>query len=255
MKELCNRAIAPVIDLATVLGVIWGIPHAARWLEHRSWLTGAAVLAAYLAMCLGLVLLKLVRTHAESIPAAAAGPDSPGESGGGSGMLTHGCALGLSIPFCAFVLVMLLDTSGVISGEDAWLEQFRTGKVMDAVLSIMGILLFILVFGLFPWALNHTPRPRVSLFSPTGILFRILGLAGANAMILATSAYWYCQLAEGEPMGLGLSARLLVFCVTYPVFLMFYAPPRLALVSIDGDRWSLPSFLVALAAMVWPLTA
>lgn len=245
-RLLAQRAIAVLLDLATLAGVIWGIPHAARLLEDRSWLTGAAVLLAYLAMCFGLVLLKLVRTRPQGVSA------TPGES---SGMLNQGCALSLAIPFCIFVLVMLLDTSGIIAGNDAWLEQFRTGKAMDAVLSALGILLFIVVLGLFPWALLSQPRPRVDLFSPAGMLFRALGLVGANSMILATSAYWHSQLADGEPMGLALGGRILVFCLVYPVFLMFYAPPRLALTSIDGDRWSLPTFFVALAALIWPLTA
>jgi len=250
-----NRLISLVLDAAVIAILLWGLPVIAVQLNARGWLTGALVLAAYLAMCLGLVLLKLVR------PAPAPDPGETAEKAAGDetpakrpGELATGCALGLSIPFAAFVLVMLIDAAGVLSNEDSWLKQLNTGPAMDAVLSVAGILLFILVFGLFPWVLLHKPRPRYDLLSPAGLICRAIGLIGANAMILATAAYWQAQLAGSEPMNMAIGGRILLFIVVYPLFLAFYAPPRLALIGVDGDRWSLTGYLIALAVMIWRLT-
>ncbi|MBN2081812.1 hypothetical protein JW859_06325 [bacterium] len=250
-----NRLISLVLDALAVAGLLWGLPAIATQLNSRGWLTGALVLAAYLAMCGGLLLLKLVRPIPPPEAKPAEQPAGADQTASRPGELAAGWALGLSLPFAAFVLVMLVDAAGVLTNEDGWLTRLNTGPAMDTVLSVAGILLFILVFGLFPWVLLYQPRPRHGLLSPAGLACRTAGLLGANVMILATAAYWQAQLADSEPMNMALGGRILLCIVVYPLFLAFYAPPRLALIGVDGDKWSLWGYLIALAVMIWPLTA
>jgi hypothetical protein len=126
---------------------------------------------------------------------------------------------------------------------------------LSTLFSILGILLFILVLGLFPWALLYKPKPRFVSGSARGILLKALAVLGANAMVLVTAAHWEMQLSDTEPMGLAIGGRILVFLCAYVIFVMFFAPPRLALISVEGSRWSLATYCVMLAVMIWPLTA
>ena len=203
-------------------------------------------------MCAGLVLARMYTPKVQK----AAVPEKEGEEPGGSdsgGAL--GCALATAIPFSIFVAVMMLMASGALDGDASWLDQFQARLESSAILSILGVLGFFVFMGLFPWALLYQPRRRAVRLTWAGFTAQLLGLLGVNAMVLVTAAFWQAGLADAEPMGLAIGGRLLVFAASYVVLLLFYAPPRLALLSITGGDWSLLSFLVMLGVILWPLTA
>lgn len=253
-------AITGVLDLATIAAVIWGTPWLAQQLQNTSLTTSLLILSAYLAMCLGLVMLRLVKPLSPPAAVAASVPAEDKERDDGKNEespreLAAGCALGLAIPFSIFVIYMLIESSGLLNETSPWLQEIAARPGMDTVLSVLGILLFIIVMGLFPWALLHRPEPRFGGISLQGILLRAFGVLGTNAMVVMTAAFFELQFGDAEPMGLAIGGRILVFLCAYVFFLMFYAAPRLALISVEGNRWSLATYFTMLAVMIWPLTA
>ena len=231
-----------VLDLALLAAWYWLVPPLAGHLATPHWSHPLVIIGAYLAMCGGLNLAKRIAPR-------------PGLDGENSFGLTSGCALGLAIPFTIFVITLTIITSGILddgSPWQLWMERVPGG---EATLSVLGILGFITVLGLFPTALLASPRPTMAAGSPRAAIVRALALLLGNLMVLVTAAFWQGHLAGSEPMGLALGGRLLVFVLAYAVFVMFYLPPRLAVAVIDGNRNSLWTLLVALALVIWPLTA
>jgi hypothetical protein len=262
---LLSGALTLLIDGLTIAAMVWGVPWLAGKLTLQSPLTALTVLAAYLAMCAGLVLARFVRPAGKGTPeiagtaAGATGTSARASGGDGAqapdGDLGLGCALGLAIPFAIFVVYMLVESSGLLAENGGWLDRLTADSGLSALFSILGILLFILVMGLFPWAMLYKPRPRYAAGSGAALALKALCVLGGNAMALVTAAHWRMQLGELEPMHLAIGGRILVFLCGYVVFLMFFAPPRLALIGIEGNRWSLATYLAMLAVMIWPLTA
>ncbi|GEM_PF-2758768 len=250
--ERARQVAAVVLDLLAIGCLIWLLPPLVARLADPHWLNALLIAMGYLAMCGGLVL---ARTYAPKVQKVAA-PEKEGDQpigGDGSGAL--GCALATAIPFSIFVAVMMLMASGALDGDASWLDQFQARLEASAILSILGVVGFFVFMGLFPWALLYQPRRRAVRLTWAGFTAQLLGLLGVNAMVLVTAAFWQSLLTDAEPMGLALGGRLLVFALSYVVLLLFYAPPRLALLSIAGGQWSLLSFLVMLGVMLWPLTA
>jgi len=66
-----------------------------------------------------------------------------------------------------------------------------------------------------------------------------------------TTAFWEWQLAGTEPLDISLAAKILVFILAYAVFLMFYAPPRLALLSLEPSRWAYTGYAIFLGYTLW----
>lgn len=249
---LLSGALTLLLDGLAIAGMLWGVPWLARQLTLQSPLTALLVLGAYLAMCAGIALVRYVQPAAAGAASSATGEDSAQVADGDLGL---GCAMGLAIPFAIFVVYMLVESSGMLAESGGWLEQYTAQPGGDVLSSILGILLFILVMGLFPWAMLYKPRPRFAADGGGGLALKALCVLGGNAMALVTAAHWRMQFGELEPMHLAIGGRILVFACAYVVFLLFFAPPRLALIGIEGSRWSLVSYLLMLAVMIWPLTA
>lgn len=250
--QRAQQVAAVVLDLLAIACLIWLLPPLVARLGQSDWLNALIIAAGYLAMCAGLVLARMYTPKAQK----AAAPEKEGDKQGGDDSFTAtGCALATAIPFSIFVAVMMLMASGALDGDASWLDQFQARLEASAVLSILGVVGFFVFMGLFPWALLYQPRRRAARLTWAGFVAQLLGLLGVNSMVLITAAFWQAGLAEAEPMGLAIGGRLLVFVASYVVFLLFYAPPRLALLSITGGDWSLVSFLIMLGIIVWPLTA
>lgn len=247
-----RQVAAVALDLLAIVCLIWLLPHLVARLGQSDWLNALIIAAGYLAMCAGLVLARIYTPKAQKVAVPEEEGDKPDGTDGGGAL---GCALATAIPFSIFVAVMMLMASGALDGDASWLDQFQARLEASAVLSILGVVGFFVFMGLFPWALLYQPRRRAARLTWAGFVAQLLGLLGVNSMVLITAAFWQAGLADAEPMGLALGGRILVFLASYVVFLLFYAPPRLALLSITGGDWSLLSFLVMLGVIIWPLTA
>lgn len=235
-----DQLIAPLLDLGVIAAFIWGIPLTAAWLAEPRWPHAVIIFAAYLAMCVGVVLARRIER-----PAAAA--DTTERS--------MGCTAGLALPFGAFVVLLIMQSSGVLDDATPWVAALRGADGGGIVLGTVGSLLVILVFGLFPWAMLFTPARLIPAGSPRAALQKFTAVVLINTMALVTAAYFHSEFSGLEPMNLAIGGRILVFACSYVFFLLFYAPPRLALIEVEGNRHSLWSFLIMLALFVWPLTA
>ena len=123
------------------------------------------------------------------------------------------------------------------------------------VLFTLLCLLMLVWSGLCPGLAMSRPRPRFEPGSPAALAVRIGAVLAANFMVVLSGGWMQWTLGTDGPTELGLAGRALFFLLLYVLFLLFYAPPRLMLIRLDGDRLALISFMVALAVLVWPLTA
>lgn len=238
------------IDAAVIVSFIWLLPLVANLLStgHAS---GIAVIAgAYFAMCGGLWLMKLIH-H----PLAQAEEETTPEAKSKDEFSIQGCALAIALPFGFFVIAMMVSSSGTPADANAGLDALTALGEAQPLLYALFALLFVLIAGAFVAALLAKPKPRLAPGTGAALGAQAFGVLGIDAMVLVTAAFWESELADAEPMGLALGGRILVFAASYVFFLMFYAPPRLALLSVEPVKYSLYTFLAMLAVVVWRLTA
>jgi len=239
-----------VLDLMLLCAWYWVVPPLASFLATPHWTHALIIAAAYLAMCGGLSLAKRVAPTVKADDDSVKAEDdkeSPGQS--------TDCALGLAIPFSLFVITITIVSSGLLEEATPWLKAAKELPGGDAILSVAGLLGFFLFLGLFPAVLLSSPKPTIPAGTPRAFTARVTALILGNSMVLVTAAYWQGHLTGAEPMGIALGGRILVFVLVYAVFLMFYLPPGLAVAVIEGSNNSVWSLLIALAVLIWPLTA
>lgn len=240
--RIAQRLAAPVLDGLLVAGSIWLLPLLKLQFAAPSFAGAWLVLAAYFGMCAGMWLLKLVETVPRPQPAKAASDDGVG------------CIGFLSFAYSVFVLTMLLivlgvgETSPTARAVDQWASTHSALVGLFSVLALAALCLF-------PAAAISKVRPLIAAGSGRALAARIVGVLGANTMILVTAAWWQAYLGGSEPSGLFTGGRILLAACFYALLLMFYAPPRLVLLAIEEDKLSLITFLAVLAWIVWPLTA
>jgi hypothetical protein len=231
-----------VLDGLLVAGSIWLLPLLRLQFAAPSFAGAWLVLAAYFGMCAGMWLLKLVEQAPKPQPAKAVSDDA------------SGCLGFLSFAFSVFVLTMLLIVLGV--GEQGPTAQAvdRWTAAHPAMVGLFSVLA-VTALCLFPAAAVSKVRPLIAAGSGRALAARIVGVLGANTMILVTAAWWQAYLGGSEPSGLSTGGRVLLGACFYVLFLMFYAPPRLVLLAMEDDKLSLITFLAVLTWIVWPLTA
>ena len=148
---------------------------------------------------------------------------------------------------------MSLVLLNVFTSEATWSTQLeRFWQEQSWVALPLGLGILAIALGLAVVMLLR-PRPRISPSSLGGVLAKAAGVLAINAMVLVTAAYWGAQAMSSEPMDLALGGKILLFVVVYIVLVLFYAPPRLVLLSIDPAPSSLPVFLVMLGFVAWHL--
>jgi hypothetical protein len=240
-----------IIDGLALLAVYLWVPAlAGRMARYGSW-NAVIILAAYLAMCAGLFLARRLEMNPENAGPAApgageerredgaapAGHDAPSRRK--TRLAVNPLAAWACWPFSLFVPVMMAMAGGF----------FERGAA--PIPAAAGVPVFILTMLLFPLLLYVPARPRVAYGGGAHRLLRSLSVLGVDAMMIVTAAFWEWQLKDAEPLSVAFAGKVLIFLVVYAVFLMFYAAPRLALLSLEDSRWSMASYLVVLAVMVW----
>lgn len=228
-----------MLDALLVAGSIWLLPPLRAQFAQPSIAGAVLVLAAYCAMCAGMWLLKLLQAPAKPVL--------------GDADTSLGCLEFISIAYIIVVLTMFMLALGVDGSSQSgnapnlWISEHPAALGVFSVIALAALCLF-------PAAAISKIKPRIAAGSGRALTARIVGVLGANAMILVTSAWWQAYLSGTEPMGLAIGGRILVAVCCYVVFLMFYAPPRLVLLAVEGDKLSFYIFLLVLAWIVWPLS-
>lgn len=198
------------------------------------------VLTAYTLMCIGLAVSKLLAPNPQ-----AQAQRKPGQP---DAMLGTGCLAVAAILFSCSIIVMLIETGGLLD-SGGLLEEGGPLATLVAVGGFLGIV------AAFPVVLLLPRLGRIAHGTAAHWLVRALAVALINTMVLVTAAFWEMYLAELEPMDIAIGGRILVFVVAYPIMLAFYAPPRLAILLLEPDRWSIAGYFALLAVYVWGLTA
>lgn len=229
---MLNKIATPVVDGLTLVAYYFLLPFLTARFHAQDISNLVLVIGGYLLLCAGILVCKLLEPVEENKP---------------------GCALVLWLawPYAIFVIVMLFESSGALttgSSASERLSELTSGGPLGTILLV---LVFLIVLLLFPLLVLVKPRPRYNYGSPAHTWLRIFGVAAVNFMALVTVAYWEWQLADAEPMEMALGGKLLVFLLAYAVFLMFYAPPRLALINLEPGRWTFVGYAVMLGYTVW----
>jgi hypothetical protein len=237
------RLSTPLIDLLSLAAYMALLPALVSLFSNQRVLGFWVVIGGYLLMCAGILVGRRLESPPGTVDAAS------GSTG------KNGCVMALAWPYAAFVLVMAFDASGAFLKGSDWggrLENLATGSPLFLILSV---LVFLIILTLFPFLLIGKPRPVVKTHSACHTLLKLFAVTAVDIMALITAAYWEWQLADSEPMQIALAGKILVFILGYAVFLMFYAPPRLVLMSLEQDRWSFAGYGFLLAVILWNLMA
>lgn len=251
----------PLIDLLTFAAFILLVPLFTKFFEMKYSWNSLIILGGYLLMCAGIFISKRMESNPDIWHAPAQTQSTSTHNGTSANKISEQTkprknnvgtfSLVVSWPFSVFVIVMMAETSGVFdrgSSMGEKLDHFFTEGVAGGFLFIIG---FLTVLLLFPLLLLLKPRPKVAFDSIKHVFLRIFSIIAVNLMILITTSYWEWQLADAEPLDVSLSGKIFIFIFAYLIFLMFYSPPRLALISLEPSRWSYISFMLILGYTVW----
>jgi hypothetical protein len=234
-----NRLASPLIDLLALLGFSALLPRLTSLFREQGWWAPVVVFSGYFLMCLGIYIGKRL----EPWPADRGKPEP------GSGK--PGCVAALSWPYAAFVVVMGLESGGAFERNSVLWHQLENLTGGSQWILAPLILLFLAVLILFPLLLIMKPRPVIKYNRPLHWLLRLFAVTAVDLMALITAAYWQWQLSNSEPMEVALAGKILIFILGYAVFLMLYAPPRLALISLEPSRWSFAGYAILLGYILW----
>jgi len=258
--NLLGRLFTPIIDLFTFASFFFLLPWLVNRFSDQNGGNAVIVVLAYLLMCTGLLLSKQLEQNPEiqkqfrENRQKNIAQDNVSENKSKNFLKKHssqnGCVLGLAWPFAIFVIVMTVDVSGVFEQGSSLGERFESLFSQGVFGSMLFILAFMLILLLFPLLLLIPHRSRVKYGTFKHVLLRAIGVIVVNGMILVTTAYWDWQLMDAEPMDMAIGGKVLVFILGYVVFLMFYSPPRLALLSLEPGRWSFTGYALLLAYTV-----
>ena len=234
-----SRLATPLIDLLTIVLYSTLLPILVLIFSRRKIFGSLVVGGGYLLMCVGIFVGKRLQAW----PQVGQNENSVEKR---SGWVTV-----LSWPYAIFVVVMIFETGGAfVKGSDLgdWLDKLAGGSTLTLLLAVI---VFLVILVLFPLLLLMKARPRIRYDRISHTLFRMFSITSVDLMVLITAAYWEWQLADSQPMPIGLAGKILVFGLGYVVFLMFYAPPRLALISLEPSRWSFAGYAILLGYILW----
>jgi len=237
--------IAIAIDGLTVVAAFFLLKPITAMISISGPANIALIGGAYALMCLGVLIGRLAGRPFSALSPADAGP-APAE-------IKPGCSAWFSLPFALFVVAMLTESSGALDEKTAFGKAFLGESGTGSAYALPFILVFIAVMVAFPLVAMLPLRPQIRRGAALHFASVLTATAAINVMVLVTTAYWEAQLADAEPMDIAIGGKILVFLVSYVVFLMFYAPPRMALAEVAGGNASRASFLIMLGIYVWQL--
>jgi hypothetical protein len=220
-----------VVDLVAMLLFTLLVPGLAERFADSSIVNAVIIGGVYLLFCGAVFLLKRL------------------ESGGGSWRSGTGLAA-LGVFFGIMIAFLLAETSGLL--DEGGLDRINTENALHMAGVVFGVLLWLAFVFLYPVILAADVKPNIGWGTRKYWLFELLGLAGANLMILVATAGWAAMFAGTEPYDdLGFGGKALIFALTYIFFLLFFAPPRLVFVARNPRISSYATFIVQSAYYVW----
>ena len=258
---LLNNVLTPGVDIAALVGCFLLTPVVAKWFATPCPRNAGIVAIAYLLLCLGISLCKRLEANPRELQAAPQTAESERperradaaetERRAKNALRPSSIVLGLSWFFAAFVVVMMIMTSGILESGSETAEQLDKVATSTGLVSVPLVAGFLVVLLLFPLLLIAPSTPSVLFGSWSHGLVRSAGVAAADAMILVTSAFWTSEMADAEPMDVALRGKIFIFVFAYAFCLMFYAPPRLAILSLEPKRGSFAGYAALLGYTVW----
>lgn len=239
-----------IADACTIAGFYLAVPWLISRFAAQDTMNLLVVSAAYLLMCAGLWAGKKYAPpkHARTNGKA----DKQGEASSSDEESCSGCTTALSIPFAFMALVMVIEGAGAMGGNEQNTKAFDNFLEHNGTIGPIAIIGALLVIAVFPILMYWKPKPAAKpRGAARGFIITALSALAINTMVWVTTAYWEWQFSETEPMDVAIGGKILVWVLGYAVMLMFFAPPRLALITLSPSRWAYVSFAVVLGVAVW----
>lgn len=138
-----------------------------------------------------------------------------------------------ALGFGAIVMYMWIDTSNVIE---------QSGNEMPlTILLLFGIMIAYMT------TVYATPKPT-KLTIVNSILF-LFSLVVINALVIISTAFFHFHLgAEGET---AMGEKLLMTLILLPLYILFFASPRILGITKSKNWLALLSLILSLAYFVW----
>lgn len=233
LKVLTWRAAPVIADVVAVILYLTLVPRLTIQFQDKSTLNAAIVGGIYVLFCISVFFMRRLEGEAESayLPSSAL-------------LAFFGVCFGI------FVTYIMAEGSGVFDNLEV-LELDLDNTAVNIGLFV-GSIAWLAFFLLYPGILIANIQPSIARDSSLYFWVELLTLLGTNLMIIVTVAHWEAFFADTTPYeGLGLGAKLLIFCPTFVFFLMFYGPPRLLFLSKKAHPTALVTFMLQLAYFVW----
>lgn len=222
------RAWPAVADLAVLAFFLLAQPVLVQRLRQPQAGNMVLVLAAFLAGCCGIYLIRCAQAAASTTPAP----------------VWMGALLACS---GIFTTVAAVQSAG-------WFERtsplfaLDMNRGRDSAVMIAGAIVW-LVLAFLPLIALYAPPPhRPAASSQRGMLYGI-GALLVNCLVAVTAAWW-AALGLGEER-LAWRVKLVAFLPVYAALALFYAPPRLLLIWALGDVASRWTFALCLGVYTW----
>jgi hypothetical protein len=233
LKLLTWRAAPVIADVVAIILYLTLVPRLTTRFQDKSALNAAIVGGVYVLFCVSVFYMRRLEGEAESayLPSSAA-------------LAFFGVCFGI------FVTYIMAEGAGVFDNPEVLdLDLDNTGVSVGL---FVGSIAWLAFFLLYPGILIADIQPSIARGSSPYFWVELLTLLGTNLMVIVTVAHWEAIFSDTTPYeGLGLGAKLLIFCLTFIFFLLFYGPPRLLFLSKKTHPTAVVTFLLQLGYFVW----
>jgi len=220
--QLSQRLVPRAIDLATLAGMIFGVPWLGAHIFGQSSVNHFFLIPGFFLIVIGILAIRNLPQYSLD--------DSKGPS-----------LLGLCLVFFLMVSYSLLYVYSTNLGGS---EQENDGI---AVVIFFGFLLP--VIGALYW-----PATSAKPNTLKAIVAESIGLVCVNYLTLIGASVWYqfssLPTTEDPVYATGISF-LILYGILYLLFLAFFGLPRIYLLRATGDKLGLTAYLVGVAVFLW----
>jgi hypothetical protein len=217
-----ERLIPPLIDLITASGFLFLVPWLGEQLFSQSSTNHLLLLPGFPLILTGIVAIRQLPEYSVDENKAPS--------------VIAVCLIFIQI----LVYSMLYSTATNLGGD---------GKGNDTAAAIIFAIFLLPVIGAFSW-----PVTRTETGSGRALAASSLGLISINYLSIIGTAVWshFASLPSPEDSlrrgGIGF---LVMFGITFLIFLTCFGLPRLFLLRATGDRVGLGIYLIGLAIFLW----
>lgn len=172
-------------------------------------------------LCIGVILFNLLKDEKKTAPPLFGYP---------------------AVGFVIIIFMMMIQAIGVFDGASA------VSDTQGGVLSLVLILLAIVYVTALLGDVTGRIAPRTASYA----IIQFLALLIVAGMIMMAGAYWEFALFEQAALAeKTLSQKIFMMLLTYPIFLLFFASPRLIFLTKNFSWYGLLSALGSIGYYVW----